>query len=187
MDHPVYRGSYMPETASRPYRNSLTARRVMRSIGVPLLGRPLAFPRSCILLCTILTGGLFLSLVLEIFAITGTERERFAFEENRRFNDSVRLFSSSRRKARKWYLKKLNKTLLEVRKEQARSQKRSNAWQKFIEFVRLTFLNRFIFAWPLACRSLKIHVGSSQPDYPVKLWRITDDHAFFIRLRLITM
>lgn len=34
----------MPETASRPYRNSLTARRVMRSIGVPLLGRPLAFP-----------------------------------------------------------------------------------------------------------------------------------------------
>lgn len=32
----------MPETASRPYRNSLTGRRVMRSIDVPLLGRPLA-------------------------------------------------------------------------------------------------------------------------------------------------
>lgn len=32
----VYRGSYMPETASRPYRNSLTGRRVMRSIDVPL-------------------------------------------------------------------------------------------------------------------------------------------------------
>lgn len=94
----------MPETASRPYRNSLTARRVMRSIGVPLLGRPLAFP--AILHPSVHDPrGRTPPIPARDFRDYGTERERLPFEENRRFNDSVRfrtrLFSSSRWKAKK--------------------------------------------------------------------------------------
>ena len=93
MDHPVYRGSYMPETASRPYRNSLTARRVMRSIGVPLLGSPLAFPAILHPSVHDPHGRTPPIPRARDFRDYGTERERLPFEENRRFNDSVRLFS----------------------------------------------------------------------------------------------
>lgn len=148
MDHPVYRGSYMPETASRPYRNSLTARRVMRSIGVPLLGRPLAFPRSCILLCTILTGGLFLSLVLEIFAITepkgkGLHSRRIAGSTTRSVSFLLRDGKRGNDIWRSWtkYFWKLERNKQEARREVTLDRNSSNFQTDIFKslHLRLTF------------------------------------------------
>lgn len=140
----VYRGSYMPETASRPYRNSLTGRRVMRSIDVPL--QTACFSRDpASFWATILSRGGDTPLH-EIFAIAEREEKKrnrnFFFTSRERGGQSFKFLYNYifiREKLFRFFrrfvpLPRENKSLGNSKinyKIYKRQKKRENHWKPF--------------------------------------------------------